>query len=255
MINFIKHIFTKKSSNKDESLNTDERSYVELPGYGYPSVEDLKLEVVLFEKRVKDYAISLKIELAPSDSKNINLNTVINKLKHSNPYADIDEKNELWDSFIEELHALRKYRNKIIHIDHSDIPSVEELYCRYKNANNRLLPFRLNEGYKNAVFEPIRWIDKTLEISINGTIYHLDYSDIDNLCIQLHPVHRGAVFYKFGKQVVAKITDYDYNNLTIFIEGYPSFKVTEDEAALLEDLILSAKAEKVYGPLQGSQAL
>jgi len=49
----------------------------------------------------------------------------------------------------------------------------------------------------------------------------------------------------FGKQVVVKETDYHY--LTVFIKGDPSFQITEDEAAILNDLILSLKGQKVYG--------
>jgi len=75
----------------------------------------------------------------------------------------------------------------------------------------------------------------------------IDNVDIDNLSVQLHPASRGAVYYKKGKQVAVKITDYDYVNLTVFIEGCPSFQITEDEAAVLDDLILSAKGQKEYG--------
>lgn len=237
----------KKVLNKEERKLAVERSFVELPGYGKPSVEDLKLEVVLFEKRVKDYASHQGVSLEKSDSKNKSVYELLNELKDLNPYAEIDSENQKWHSHIEEWHKLRQFRNDIIHIDHSELPSVEELYPRYKKANQLLIPLRINGGCTRSNFKPIKWVGDTLEISINGNTYQLDYADIDNLSVQLHPASRGAVYYKRGKQVVVKITDYDYVNLTVFIEGCPSFQITEDEAAILDDLILSVKGQRVYG--------
>jgi len=236
--------FIKKMLNKSERKPSFGSSFVELPGYGKPSVEDLKLEVVLFEKRVKDYASHQGISLKKSNSENKNVYGLLNELNDLNPYADIDTENQKWHNHIEELHELRKFRSKIIHIDHTDLPSVEDLYSRYKSANQLLIPLRFNGGCTVSNFKPIKWIGATL---INGSIYHFYYADIDNLSIQLHPASRGAVYYKSGKQVVVKITDYDYANLTVFIEGCPSFQITEDEAAILDDLLLSVKGERVYG--------
>jgi hypothetical protein len=241
----IKMFFGKPKPNA-ESLNSV-RSFIELPGYNQPSIEDLKLEVVLFEKRIKDYAASLGVDLKNSNFKKKSVYVLINELRELNPYLNIDQKNQAWNIRIEELHALREYRNNIIHIDHTALPSVEELHSRYKSANNKLIPFRLNQGCTVSNFKPIKWKNDTLEILINENVYNLSYVDIDNLSIQLHPASRGAVYYTSGRQMVIKVTDYDYKYLAVFVEDYPKFQVTEDEAAVLNDLILSLKSEKKYG--------
>lgn len=241
MINFLKQIL--KIKNKKKCI---ESSFFELPGYGQPSIEDLKLEVVLFEKRVKDYSTDQGISLQKSNSDKKSLFDLINELKNINPLRDLDAENKKWFSHIEELHELRNFRNKIIHIDHAGLPSVSELYDRYTAANQLLLPLRLNGGCTEAKFKPIKWHGETLEIAINEHSYNLSCSDMENLSVQLHPASRGAVYYKHGKQVVVKIIDYEYERLTVFIEDCPSFQITEDEAAILDDLILSLIAEREY---------
>lgn len=222
-------------------------SYIELPGYNQPSIEDLKVEVVLFERRVKDYAVSVGLSLQKNNSDDKRLYDIVNELTNLNPYPEIDEDNEAWSRHIEELHKLRKFRNDIIHINDATLPSLEDLYKRYKSANEKLIPFTLNAGCTESVFEPIKWNNNTLEIKINGNVYHLTLADIDNLSIQLHPATRGGVFYKEGKQVVAKVTDYEYKYLTVFIENNLKFNITIDEAAVLDDLILTLKDQRLSG--------
>ena len=243
MINFIKKWLKRDRKIIGMHFNS---STLDLPGYEQPSIEDLKLAVVLFEKRVKDYANYQGISLKKRNGDKKSLFELINELKNINPLRSFDSENHKWFSHIDELHELRNFRNKIIHIDYTGLPDVAELYDRYSAANQLLLPFRLNGGCTKASFKPIKWHGETLEIVINEHKYNLDYSDIENLSVQLHPASRGAVYCKHGKQVVVKTVDYEHEQLCVFIEDCPSFQLTEDEAAILDDLLLSLITEKEY---------
>lgn len=145
MINFF-----KKWLKRDRKIIGMQFNYsiLDLPGYEQPSIEDLKLEVVLFEKRVKDYANHEGISLKKRNGDKKSLFELINELKNINPLRDFDTENHKWFSHIEELHELRNFRNKIIHIDYAGLPDVAELYGRYSAANQLLLPFRLNCLFK-----------------------------------------------------------------------------------------------------------
>ncbi|USH04369.1 hypothetical protein K6Q96_21775 [Grimontia kaedaensis] len=246
MFKRIWRLFSRKIDSKPD-IPPVAGSYVELPGYQQPSFEDLKVEALLFEKRIKDYARYLGVNMIGENSRAKKLHRIIEEMKLINPYSKHDKDNEIWERRIAQFHKLRNYRNNIVHVDCEGLPSVKELWLEFRDINRTFIPFRFNEGCTKSVFEPQQWDGARLSIKINGNQYHLSLYDIDNLSVQLHPASRGAVYYKMGKQVVVKNTGYDYQSLTVFIEGYPDFHITEDEAAVLDDILSSIKCEIVYG--------
>lgn len=216
-----------------------EQTYRELPGYAVPTVDDVRFQVLEFEKLLKNY-----IETKAGPLPNLPLGKLINEVLPAYPrYPKFEEH---WSAFVEEAKALKNFRNKIVHSDFADLPEVSELHKRFKKANQTLLPFKICSG-DDSRFEPIRWRGDTLEIKIDQEVYALDLADINNLLIELDPSSRGRVHFKKGRLVASKVMDYFYEKITYFIDDHPPFELSHDEAMVLEDLIGSLVGRRMYG--------
>lgn len=216
-----------------------ERTHRELPGYAVPTVDDLRFQVLEFEKLIKNY-IQTKAGECPNES----LGKLINEVLPA--YPRYPELKDHWPAFVEEAKSLKKYRNSIVHSDFGDLPDVSELHRRFKKSNQTLLPFKICLGDASR-FKPIRWKGDTLEINIDQDIYALALSDLNNLLIELDPSSRGRVHFCKGRLVAGKVMDYFYEKITYFIDDHPPFELTHDEAMVLGDLIQSLVGRRLYG--------
>ncbi len=216
-----------------------ERTYKDMPGYSIKSVDDLRFQVLEFEKLVKNY-IENKNGVLPNGTLHHLIHNVLPDLPL---YPDFEDH---WTTFIDEAKILKKYRNSIIHSDFEGLPEVSELCDRFEKANETLLPFKICTADSRR-FKPISWVGDVLEIKIDDNLYKLEPEDITNLTIELHPASRGRVHFIKGKIVEGKVLDYSYEKVTYFIEGFPEFELTHDESMVLEDLLLSLVGRRVHG--------
>ncbi|MEP5376901.1 MAG: hypothetical protein ABJQ14_14160 [Hyphomicrobiales bacterium] len=225
--------------SKKKRIGLMERTYRELPGYSVPTVDDVRFQVLEFEKLVKNY-----IQTRAGELPNEPLGKLINEVLPAYPrYPELEDH---WPTFVEEAKLLRKYRNSIVHSDFGDLPEVSELYRRFKKANQTLLPFKICSGDRSR-FKPICWKGETLEIKIDQEIYTLDHPDINNLLSELDPSSRGRVHFCKGRLVASKVMDYFYEKITYFIEDHPPFELSHDEAMVLEDVIQGLVGRRLYG--------
>ncbi|MCY1292995.1 hypothetical protein D9M68_342740 [compost metagenome] len=229
-------LFSRKR-NRDEFI---ERTHRDMPGFSHPSVDDLRFQVVQFEKLVKDY-IQSKNGSLPSK----NLHQLVNhELKKYPLHTKFPE---IWERFLIEASDLKEHRNKILHSDFEDYtPNVPELFERFSRANETLYPFRICSANRDR-FKPVKWHKNSLELYIDDNRYILEPADLNNLMIELHPASRGKVHFIKGRLVTGKVLDYRYEKITYFIEDYPEFALTDDESATLEDLLSSLIGQHAYG--------
>ena len=219
-----------------------ERTYRDKPGFSVQSVDDLRFQVLEFEKLVKNY-IKVKAGALPEGSLH---HLIHNVLPNYPAYPEFEDH---WPAFIDEAKALKEYRNAIIHSDFDGLPEVSYLFKKFKNANEILLPFKICSADRSR-FKPICWSGNALEIKIDDYLYKLELEDIINLTIELHPSSRGRAHFVKGKIVESKVLDYLYQKVTYFIEGFPEFELNYDESMVLEDLLLSLIGKRVYGRVE-----
>jgi len=224
----------KKNVNVLSEIN-----YKELPGYGVPSVDDLRFEAIEFEKSIVSY-VHRKSGIAPQQP----LGHIVQKMLGDYPL--LPEIPEYWPVFVEEAKQLKNLRNNVIHSDFVGVPPLEELYQRFKKANEVLSPFRLCSAGRDR-FTDIQWRGDTLLLKIDEHQYELEVDDIKNLMMELHPASRGEVHFLKGKLVVSKVLDYNYEKLTYFIEGYGPFELDLEESMVFEDLLGSLLGQHFYG--------
>ncbi|MHC8376450.1 hypothetical protein ACYZT3_10460 [Pseudomonas sp. MDT1-16] len=223
----------KKNMNVLSEIN-----YKELPGYGVPSVDDLRFEAIEFEKSIVSY-VHRKSGTAPQQP----LGHIVQKMLGDYPL--FPEIPEYWPKFVDEAKQLKNLRNNVIHSDFVGIPPLEELYERFKKANEVLSPFRLCSAGRDR-FNDIQWRGDTLLLKIDEHQYELEVDDIKNLMMELHPASRGEVHFLKGKLVVSKVLDYNYEKLTYFIEGYGPFELDLEESMVFEDLLGSLLGQHFY---------
>ncbi|MHA3736472.1 hypothetical protein ACXR0M_12440 [Pseudomonas sp. Eth.TT006] len=214
----------KKNVNTLSGIN-----YKELPGYGVPSVDDLRFEAIEFEKSIINY-VHRKSGAAPQKP----LGYIVQKMLGDYPL--LPEIPEHWSAFVEEAKKLKDLRNNVVHSDFVGLPPLEALYKKFKKANEVLRPFRICSAGGDR-FTDIRWRGDTLLLKIDEHRYELEVDDIKNLMIKLHPASRGQVHFLKGKLVVSKVLDYHYEKITYFIESYDPFELDLEESMVLEDLL------------------
>lgn len=216
-----------------------ERNYKELPGYGVPSVDDLRFEAIEFEKSIVNY-IHRKSGTDPQKP----LGYIVQKMLEDYPLCP--EIPEHWPKFVEEAKKLKDLRNNVIHSDFVGLPPLEELHGKFKRANEVLKPFRICNARRDR-FTNIRWRGDTLFLKIDEHRYELEVDDIKNLMMELHPASRGEIHFLKGKLVVCKVLDYHYEKITYFIEGYVPFELDIEESMVLDDLLGSLLGQHFYG--------
>lgn len=215
-----------------------EKTYREIPGYSVRSVDELRFQVVEFEKLIKNY-IKSKSGVLP-DKKLHQL--IEDELKNHPLHPEIEG---FWDNFIEKAMRLKNIRNNILHSDTDNLPSVSKLYDQFKEVNEVLIPFRLYDGNISR-FNSFKWIDSLLEIKIDNNLYKLALADIKNLLLELDPSSRGRVHFIKGKIVASKVLDHSYEKVTYYIEEYPPFELSHDDSMALEDLLNNLLLKKQF---------
>ncbi len=231
---------SKKNESKRDEIYLSQRSWKELPGFTEPSVEDLKVEAIKFEQSVRMYLENKGRSL----NRRASLNEMIGLLPDYPFHADYPE---AWAGHIDEFDFLRDCRNKLIHHrDCETLPPVKELYNRFKKANQTLMPWKIC-GSSDRRFSFRRWnANDELEFSIDNIEFKLKVEDISNLTLQLDLHSRGKVNFEKGLMIVAKYHDYFYENLTVYIDGYPSFDLNVDETMILSESLSSLLGERLY---------
>jgi hypothetical protein len=228
-----------ESLRRKKNVNTlSEINYKELPGYGIPSVDDLRFEAIEFEKSIVSY-VHRKSGAVPQKP----LGYIVQKMLGD--YPQLPQIPEYWPEFVEEAKRLKDLRNNVIHSDFVGIPPLEELYERFKKANEVLRPFRICSAGRDR-FSDIRWRGDSLLLKIDEHQYELEVDDIKNLMMELHPTSRGEVHFLKGKLVVSKVLDYHYEKITYFIESYDPFELDLEESMVLEDLLGSLLGQHFY---------
>ncbi|PAS01601.1 hypothetical protein CGT80_18470 [Vibrio cholerae] len=234
----------KRKQNKKRSISSDvsdiHTSWRELPGSLCPSVEDLKVEILKLERNVRLYLESRGKLM----NKRSSLNEMLGELPNYPSYSDYPE---IWAQQIDRLNELKGYRNQIIHHRDCDtLPPVEILYPKFKKANELLTPMRICDSNIDR-FSNRGWNElDEFQMIIDDNLYSLKVADINNVIAQLDMHSRGNINFQKGLMVVTKYHDYFYENLTVYIEGYPRFDLTIDETMTLSDYLISALAERMY---------
>ncbi|MFS2068415.1 hypothetical protein ACEN9D_06630 [Pseudomonas sp. CT11-2] len=217
-----------------------ETTFKDKPDFSHASVDELRFQALEFERLIVNY-IKSKSGSAPHDKAKLH-NLIVNELIKYPLYPQLEN---YWPDFIKEVLALKEFRNSLIHSDFSNLPSVSELYKRFKDVNDVLYPFRICSGNRDR-FKPIAWRGKNLEILIDENQYLLAPADLTNLMIELHPASRGKVNFIKGRLVAGKSLGYDNEKITYFIESFPAFELDEDESAVLEDMLSSLISQFMY---------
>lgn len=210
-----------------------------MPGYGVRSVDDVRFQVLEFERLVKNY-----IEHKAGGSPKGTLHHLIHNVLPNHPLHP--EFEDHWPPFIEEAKKLKDFRNAIVHSNFDNLPSPSELYERFKEINETMLPFRICSSDSRR-FTPVGWVGEVLQIKIDAKLYKLEPEDITNLTIELHPASRGQAHFTKGRIVTSKVLDYSYEKITYFIEGFPEFELSNDESMILEDFLMSLVGLRIFG--------
>ncbi|WP_060518897.1 hypothetical protein [Pseudomonas sp. NBRC 111134] len=203
--------------------------FQDIPGSYEPTIDDLRAEAINFDKYVKSY-----IERATGKKPKDSLGDLIRHVLKNHP--QYPEHSELWLEFVNEAIKLKNYRNSIIHADTRGLPPISELYERFKKANTILRPFRVCSPRRDR-FTQFRWKMDFLNFKIDENTFSLTQQDIENLLAELHPSSRSRVYFKAGKQVHSAMLDVENIARTYFIEGYEPFKLSDEEATALDDLL------------------
>lgn len=204
--------------------------FQDIPGSYKPTIDELRAEAINFDKYVKFY-----IERATGKKTTDSLGKLIRNVLAD--YPQHPEFPEFWDSFVEEAKELKDYRNSIIHADVRDLPSLPELHQRFKKANEILRPFTVCSARRDR-FTQFRWKMSLLNFKIDEQTFRLSERDLENLLAELHPSSRGRVYFKAGKQIHSAMLDVANVSRTYFIEGCEPFKLNDEEAMVLDDLLI-----------------
>ncbi|WDM57711.1 hypothetical protein K4A76_14640 [Pseudomonas sp. NEEL19] len=204
--------------------------FQDIPGSYEPTIDDLRAEAINFDQYVKAY-----IERATGKKPKESLGDLIRHVLKDHP--QFPEHPEIWSKFLAEARELKDYRNSIIHADTKGLPSLPELYVRFKEANAFLRPFRVCSARRDR-FTQFRWKIDFLNFKIDEQPFSLSHQDIENLLAELHPSSRSRVYFKAGKQVHSAMLDVENIARTYFIEGYEPFKLSDEEAMALDDLLI-----------------
>ncbi|MFZ3282923.1 hypothetical protein [Pseudomonas sp.] len=218
-----------------------ECTYTDRPGSHSPSLDDLRSQAVAFERSIFDYLTTKKAP--PPTKKRETLDDAIKDRLSAVPlYPQLASH---WPRFMDEANELRKIRNKIVHSDFADLPEVADLYARFKRANEMLYPFKIY-ARKNKRFSCPEPSGEGVKVIIDGILYVLNPADVSNLLLELHPASRGKQNYIKGRAIEAKVTGYDVEKYTYFIGEAPPFELDQDEAATLEDMLISWVGRECY---------
>ncbi|MDH6028020.1 hypothetical protein [Vibrio splendidus] len=231
--------------NKPKKIKKDEitlnlTSWKELPGFAEPCIEDLKVEAIKFERTIRLYLEGKGKSLG----KRVGLNEMMKILPN---YPFHPEHTESWSESLKEYDNLRVCRNQLIHHrDCETLPPVKELYYRFKEANRLLRPWKICDPSSKR-FGHRSWnANNELEFFIDDVQFNLRVEDISNITLQLDQHSRGKVNFEEGLMVVAKYHDYFYENLTVYVEGYPSFDLNIDETMMLSEYLGSLLGQRLH---------
>jgi hypothetical protein len=231
----------KKPSDTKDEIKDLYTSWKQLPGYGEPSVEELKVVAINFERYLKGYLLRHGVNVRNKSNK-----VLIELLVQYPFYPEHPELNDKWLSWVSEFEELRDYRNRVIH--HRDLdtmPSVKELFERFKAANSVLREFSIVSDVDDR-FEIHTWNDGLLQLKVDQQLLHLSVSDLSNLLCELETHSRGKVNFVKGKMVVTKFHDFKYEKLTVYIEDCDPFTLTIDEVMVFSDSLNSVLCQRLY---------
>lgn len=85
---------------------------------------------------------------------------------------------------------------------------------------------------------PSRGIRNVLNFKVDEQTFRLSRQDVENLLAELHPSSRGRVYFKAGKQINSVMRDIANKSRTYYIEGSEPFDLTDQEAMILDDLLI-----------------
>ncbi|EHH1051698.1 hypothetical protein J7I00_004435 [Vibrio parahaemolyticus] len=229
--------FWKKNKSSVDSFHP----WKELPGFGEPSVEDLKVEAIKFERSLKEYLIRHDVNVNNKNNKKL-----IELMEEYPIFSETPAIAAKWSDKIEEFDELREIRNRIVHYRNLEELNLKSAYLRFRNANEILSEFSVVNATDER-FSLFKWNENDeLMFKIDQQLFTLDTDDLSNLLCQLESHPRGKVNFIRGKMVVAKFHDFYYENITFYVEGYQAFTLSIDETAVLWDILSSYLGEKLY---------
>lgn len=202
----------------------------DIPGSFEPTLHDLRAEAIDFERLVSDY-IARASGKVPSG----HLGQVIHDLLPR--YDKHPQIPGFWDDFIKEAKELNVLRNNIAHFDVKGLAPLPEIYQRFKRANNVLRPFIVCSARRDR-FTQFGWKKRLLHFRIDDQAFELSERDIENFLAELHPFTRGKIHFTAGKQIHTAMLELTNESFTYFIEGYVPFNLNEQEAMVLDDLLI-----------------
>lgn len=204
--------------------------FQDIPGSYEPTIDDLRAEAINFDKYVNAY-----VERATGKKPKVSLGILVRDiLKHHPQNPDQPER---WKEFVKKAIDLKGYRNRIIHADTKGLPPISELYEQFKKANAILRPLRVCTARRDR-FTQFRWKMDFLNFKIDEQSFCLSQQDIENLLSELHPSSRSRIYFEAGKQVNSAMLDVENIARTYFVEGYEPFKLSDEEAMALDDLLI-----------------
>ncbi|VVM69289.1 hypothetical protein PS631_01719 [Pseudomonas fluorescens] len=204
--------------------------FEDIPGSYEPTLDDLRAETIEFERQIKAH-IKQRTGKTPKGALGQLIHDVLPK------YPKYPEHPEFWDEFLEEVKALKTLRNSIAHSDIAGLPSLPEMYQRFKRANDTLRPFTGCSVPRDR-FTELRWERSKLNFKIDEQLLKLSERDVENLLIELHPASRGKVYFKQGKKIRSAVLQVEHDHRTYFIEGCEAFILNDQEAMALDDLLI-----------------